>query len=559
MVHFDFQISSGDSEDVDWSDEDEMCSLVSPVAYHVPVITPPTCELSSSGSKISDRFLEMGYPLKVVFRAIEEHGENDEEAILNAILTYLALETLPGEDNHVTSDPHLSDSASTYIEDLSDMNSILESQGQNKYFETMNLLEDMGFSYDEAFAAINRCGCETPIDELVEFIDAANMAKADDLQGLNDIEQLRYGKKQKLDRDERWTYSVKNMQLMIGFGVPNSGMKTVDREIPAAGKGPPYFYYENVAYTPKGVWENMSRFLYEIEPEFVDSMHFSAAARKRGYIHNLPIDGRFPLLPIPPFTIQEALPLTNKWWPKWDQRTKLNCILIRHGSAEDTKKIKEELDKSGPDPPEHVRKYVLEQCRRYNFVWVGKNKVAPLDPDEIEVIMGYSKYHTRGGGISTTARYQCLGNSFQVDTVAYHLSVLKKLFPNGIKVLSLFSGIGGAEVALHKLGIPLKFVVSVESSETCRNILQSWWEQSNQKGKLIHIFDVRDVTLGKLKELMDMTEGFDLVIGGSPCNNLAGRNRYTRDGLYGDQSSLFFDYFRILDLVKKITVYRAYA
>ena len=39
------QISSGDSEDVDWSDEDEMCSLVSPVAYHVPVITPPTCEV----------------------------------------------------------------------------------------------------------------------------------------------------------------------------------------------------------------------------------------------------------------------------------------------------------------------------------------------------------------------------------------------------------------------------------------------------------------------------------------------------------------------------------
>ena len=41
---------------------------------------------------------------------------------------FQALETLPGEDNHVTSDPHLSDSASTYIEDLSDMNSILESQ-----------------------------------------------------------------------------------------------------------------------------------------------------------------------------------------------------------------------------------------------------------------------------------------------------------------------------------------------------------------------------------------------------------------------------------------------
>ncbi|XP_074360726.1 DNA (cytosine-5)-methyltransferase DRM1-like isoform X2 [Apium graveolens] len=548
--------SNGDSDDIDWSDDEvRTCSSVSSVSVHIPVFTPPTCESSTSGSKINNRFLEMGYPSRVVLKAMEEHGEDDEEAILNAILTYLTLENLPKEENHVSNDPHISDSASTYKEDLSDVGNALESQGQNKYFETMNLLEDMGFQYDEAFTAINRCGLETPIEELVEFIDAAKM----DLQvELNDAGQSRNGKKQKLSREERWTDTGKRMPLMIGFGVPNVGIKTIHREIPDAGKGPPYFYYENVAYTPKGVWENMSRFLYEIEPEFVDSMHFSAAARKRGYIHNLPIDERFPILPIPPSTIQEALPITNKWWPKWDLRTKLNCILIRHGSAEDTKKIKEELDKSGPDPPEHVRKNVLEQCRKYNFVWVGKNKVAPLDLDEIEVIMEFSKCHTRGGGISTTARYQCLGNSFQVDTVAYHLSVLKKLFPSGINVLSLFSGLGGAEVALHRLGIPLKFVVSVESSETCRNILQSWWEQSNQQGTLINIFDVRDVTLGKLKELMDMSHGFDLVIGGSPCNNLAGRNRYTRDGIYGDQSSLFFDYFRILDLVKKITVYRGY-
>lgn len=116
----------------------------------------------------------------------------------------------------------------------------------------------------------------------MEFIDAANVAKADDLQdlqvGLNDVGQLRNGKKQKLAREERWKNSGKNKQLMIRYGVPNAGIKTVHREIPAAGKGPPYFYYENVAYTTKGAWENMSRFLYEIEPEFVDSMHFSAAA-----------------------------------------------------------------------------------------------------------------------------------------------------------------------------------------------------------------------------------------------------------------------------------------
>lgn len=53
--------------------------------------------------------------------------------------------------------------------------------------------------------------------------------------------------------------------------------------------------------------------------------------------------------------------------------------------------------------------------------------------------------------ISRTERYRSLGNSFQVDVdtvVAYHLSVLKDMFPH---VITLFTGIGGAEVALSGL------------------------------------------------------------------------------------------------------------
>jgi len=46
------------------------------------------------------------------------------------------------------------------------------------------------------------------------------------------------------------------------------------------------------------------------------------------------------------------------------------------------------------------------------------------------------------------------------------------MFPNGITVLALFSGIGGAEAALHRLGIRLKIVVSVELSETNRNVVK---------------------------------------------------------------------------------------
>lgn len=201
---------------------------------------------------------------------------------------------------------------------------------------------------------------------------------------------------------------------MIGFGVPTDPCLTIRRTIPDAAIGPPYFYYENVALAPKGVWNTISRFLYDVEPEFVDSKYFCAAARKRGYIHNLPIENRYPLLPLPPQTIHEALPLTRRWWPSWDTRTQLNCLQTCIASAKLTERIRKALEKHDGVPPLHVQKYVLDECRKWNLVWVGRNKVAPLEPDEVEMLLGFPRNHTRGGGISRTDRYKSLGNSFQV-------------------------------------------------------------------------------------------------------------------------------------------------
>lgn len=68
----------------------------------------------------------------------------------------------------------------------------------------------------------------------------------------------------------------------------------------------------------------------------------------------------------------------------------------------------------------------------------------------------------------------------------------------------------------------------------------------------MEIWDVEKVTVERVEQWMSQFGGFDIVIGGSPCNNLAGGNRVSRDGLAGEQSLLFFDYSRILDLVKSI-------
>lgn len=577
---------SGLESDIDWNTDDELeiesfqssCSTVVPSGQ---TITAGSVEPSSfagpSNTKVFDHFISMGFPGEVVSKVIQEHGEENEEKLLNEILTYSVLESSPQQQQQAELDPTSSECAGSSWEDLSE-DDFFSDEELPKFVsgndETLARLVKMGFEEEEALVAIDRIGPDS-LEALVDFIGAAQVAKAENAllppedkpgcsgnpkpkrRSLYEYEVL--GKKRpKLEKrtlceDEEEAQTLNLPNPMMGFGIPNEPSSMIThRRLPENAIGPPYFYYENVALAPKGVWQTISRFLYDVEPEYVDSKYFCAAARKRGYIHNLPIVNRFPLLPLPPRTIHDAFPLLRRWWPAWDPRTKLNCLQTVHASAKLTDRIRKAVESCDEfeEPSETVKKYVLDQCRKWNLVWVGKNKVAPLEPDEVEMLLGFPRNHTRGGGISRTDRFKSLGNSFQVDTVAYHLSVLKEMYPKGVNLLSLFSGIGGAEVALHRLGIPLRNVVSVEKSEVNRNIVRSWWEQTNQRGNLVDFDDVQQLDADRLERLMGAFGGFDLIVGGSPCNNLAGSNRVSRNGLEGSESILFYEYFRILDLVK---------
>ncbi|KAG5522160.1 hypothetical protein RHGRI_034366 [Rhododendron griersonianum] len=570
----------GKSLSIDWDTDDELEIESMPFSSGVGPAT--ACQEafagcgeagSSNGSQTSrtiHHFVGMGFPKDMVVRAMKENGEKDIEAILEALLTYSAIEDLPLEEEHVSDDSCSSKCASNHPDLLSDQNNFPIDEENTHYSidkdGTISVLVEMGYQAEEASIAIDRCGLDTPVAELSDFICAAQMAKEADFHLEKHTEAYIPKDKRKILRTEAWNLKrpkgiVKEQMVqddeefrlpnpMTGFGVPSETWNIVHRTLPEAALGPPYFYYENVAMTPRGVWSTISRFLYDIAPEFVDSKYFCAAARKRGYIHNLPIHNRFQILPPPPLKIHETFPHTKKWWPSWDARDQLNCLLTCVGSAKLTERIRNKLEESAGEPPVHVKKYIMEQCKRWNLIWVGKNNAATIEPEEIEILMGFPVNHTRG--VNRTDRFKALGNAFQVDTVGYHLSVLKSLFPGGINLLSLFSGIGGAEVALHRLGIPLKNVVSVELSEPCQTIVRNWWEETNQKGNLIHVADVQEVTAERIAQWISRFGGFDLVIGGSPCNNLAGRNHVSRDGLEGKHSSLFFDYFRILDLVKSM-------
>ncbi|CAL4913240.1 unnamed protein product [Urochloa decumbens] len=508
---------------------------------------------------------------------IKENGDGGAQSLLELLLTYKATGNEPSVDNRSASGPWAVDENDVILancdaqdagwssnRDLTPDDSSDEDfqQDMSQKDEKIESLVRMGFPKDEAEIAVVRCGQDAPVSVLADLIYTSEASEdgyygnfsehQDNSNGGRKEKRKRFEGAEEGSRGPLDSNSYEPMPLpnpMIGFNLPNQRLRSVDRCLPSKAIGPPFFYYENVAIAPKGVWTTISRFLYDIQPEFVDSRFLCAAARKRGYIHNLPIKNRSPLIPLPPRTIFDAFPRTKKWWPTWDPRKQLNCLLTNVAKPKMMEQIHCALAKCEGTPPRRVQKYVLETCREGNLVWVGLNKVAHLEPNEMELLLGFPKDHTRGIGM--TERYKSLGNSFHVDTVAYHLSVLRDMFPQGMNVLSLFSGIGGAEVALHRLGIRMKTVISVEISEVNRFVLRSWWDQT-QTGTLIEIADVQSLTSERLEGFISRIGGFDLVIGGSPCNNLAGRNRFSRDGLEGEHSSLFYHYSRILDTVKSI-------
>ncbi|CAI0626109.1 unnamed protein product [Linum tenue] len=276
---------------------------------------------------------------------------------------------------------------------------------------------------------------------------------------------------------------------------------------------PPYFFYGNVANLPMSSWAKMSEFLDGAEPEFVNTQLFSALTRREGYLHNLPTENRFHILPKPPMSIQDSIPQSKQWWPAWDTRRQLNsvnCDVV--GVPQLCDRLGQMLRECRGKPTAEQKQELLHYCQRLNLVWVGPNRVAPIEPDYLEIMLGYPLNHTEDSGVSLADRLQSLKYSFQIDALGYHLSSLKSLLPQGITMLSLSTGIGGAEVALHRLGVQLKNLVSVESSEEKRKMLRRWWSNSAQTGELVQINDIQRLTSNKLEELVSKYGCFDFVI-----------------------------------------------
>lgn len=107
-----------------------------------------------------------------------------------------------------------------------------------------------------------------------------------------------------------------------------------------------------------------------------------------------------------------------------------------------------------------------------------------------------------------------------------------------MKVLSLFDGISCARVALDRLGYK---DITYYASETDRYALDV---SRKNYPDIIQLGDVRIINTPML-----ITKDIDLLIGGSPCQDLSIAKK-NRKGLGGERSGLFWEYVRILKEVQ---------
>lgn len=104
-----------------------------------------------------------------------------------------------------------------------------------------------------------------------------------------------------------------------------------------------------------------------------------------------------------------------------------------------------------------------------------------------------------------------------------------------MKVISLFDGISAGYLALERAGIPIERYVAYEIDPYAIKVAQENHPDIEEKGSVIGAD-------------FSQYRGFDILIGGSPCQNLSFAG--DRTGLKGEQSRLFWEYVRALNEIR---------
>ena len=109
-----------------------------------------------------------------------------------------------------------------------------------------------------------------------------------------------------------------------------------------------------------------------------------------------------------------------------------------------------------------------------------------------------------------------------------------------MKVLSLFSGVGGFDLGLENAG--MQTVFQCEWNKHATTVLERHWPDVPRWG---------DITTLTGRHILDHAPVIDVVAWGSPCQDLSVAGK--RAGLSGERSGLFHEGIRIINELRKET------
>ncbi|XP_015503419.1 DNA (cytosine-5)-methyltransferase 3B isoform X2 [Parus major] len=109
-----------------------------------------------------------------------------------------------------------------------------------------------------------------------------------------------------------------------------------------------------------------------------------------------------------------------------------------------------------------------------------------------------------------------------------------------IRVLSLFDGVTTGYTVLKDLGIQVEKYIA---SEICENPIAAGTVRP--EGNITYVHDVRNITKRNIEEWGP----FDLVIGGTPCDDVSLVNP-TRKALFEGTGRLFFEFYHLLNYAR---------
>lgn len=127
----------------------------------------------------------------------------------------------------------------------------------------------------------------------------------------------------------------------------------------------------------------------------------------------------------------------------------------------------------------------------------------------------------------------------------------------GAKAISLFSGLGGLDIGLHRAGI--ETVACVEKDPTAARSLrinsavhndtpcQPRIEPSPRYPWIVIEDDIRELSVESILSAADTRQGeIDLVVGGPPCQTFSRSNEGERHGTAADRGMLFREFARVV-------------